>query len=338
MAVTGKAIKIEGSHVNADTAMGWYLGMDGLPKEEIAAKFMSGVDPDIAANVSAGDMLVCGRDFGYGKVHTSIFTAMEVLQVSCIIAESFATQMVQTGLMFGAVLVEVPGITDKVSMGDELEVDTAAAVVKNLTTGEIIVGKPFPPFLQEVMADGGQMRHLGKKIYMQKMAGSGAIMGIVSDYQKNLTRLFETIDGLTDDQMDWKLVLPLGDDYWSVRQILAHIEEVNLFWIDKLRRLIDDPANTPAERTEEELAVRSKAIDTAYDRDVKDIITGIKSSAETAVKNLMTLSEDELNINLNAALGVQVPISFLVKHVYPDHIEEHIKHIERQLFAYSQYH
>lgn len=174
MTATGKAIKIEGIHVNADTAMGWYLGMDGLPKEEIAKKFMSGVSEDIAANVSEGDMLVCGKDFGYGKVHQALFTAMTELKVSCIIAESFATQMVQTGLMFGATLVEVPGIMEKVTMGDQLEVDTAAAVVKNLTTGETIKGNPFPLFLQEVMADGGQMRHLGKQVYMQKMAGASA--------------------------------------------------------------------------------------------------------------------------------------------------------------------
>lgn len=170
MVNTGKAIRIEGSHINADTAMGWYLGMDALPKEEIAKKFMSGVSEEIAANVSAGDMLVCGRDFGYGKVHQALFTAMTELKISCIVAESFATQMVQTGLMFGATLVEVPGIMDKVSMGDELEVDSQTATVKNLTTGETIEGKPFPPFLQEVMADGGQFRHLGKMIFMQKMA------------------------------------------------------------------------------------------------------------------------------------------------------------------------
>lgn len=338
MVYTGKAIKIEGAHVNADTAMGWYLGMDGLPKEEIAAKFMSGISPDIAASVSEGDMLVCGKDFGYGKVHTSIFTAMGELKVSCIVAESFATQMVQTGLMFGATLVEVPGISEKVSMGDLLEVDTATAVVKNLTTGETIEGKPFPPFLQQVMADGGQMRHLGKTVYMQRMAGAGAVAGFVATYQENLKKLFARIEGLTADQMDWKLVIPLGDDYWSVRQILAHVEEVNTFWVGKLRRLIDDPEHVPAERTPEELEVRSKAVDTAYDRDIADIIAGVKSSAEAAIKNMMSLTAEDLAVQVNATPEVKVPVSFLVKHVYPDHIEEHLKHIDRQLFAYSQYH
>lgn len=338
MVFTGKAIKIDGAHVNADTAMGWYLGMDALPKEEIAAKFMSGISEEIAASVSAGDMLVCGKDFGYGKVHTALFTAMAQLQVSCIVADSFATQMVQTGLMFGAKLVEVPGILDKVSMGDSLEVDPQTATVRNLTTGETIEGKPFPPFLQEVMMDGGQFRHLGKQIYMKNMAGVGAVAAILATYQENLKKLFKQIDGLTDDQMDWKLVIPLGDDYWSVRQILAHVEEVNSFWVKKLRRLIDDPTHVPVERTEEELAERSKAVDTAYERDIADIIAGIKTSAAAAVKSLMELKDEDMNIQLQATPEVKIPLSFLVKHVYPDHIEEHMKHIDRQLFAYSQYH
>lgn len=170
MIIKGNVIKIEGSNLNADTAMGWYLGMDALPPQEIAGRFMSGISPDIAATVKSGDILVCGKNFGYGKVHQALFTAMGVLGVQYIIAESFATQVIQSGLMFGGNFVEVPDILSKVSMGDEIEVDTVAAVVKNLSTGEVIEGKPFPPFIQQVMEDGGQMRHLGKVVYMKKMA------------------------------------------------------------------------------------------------------------------------------------------------------------------------
>lgn len=101
MIIKGNVIKIEGNNLNADTAMGWYLGMDALPPQEIAAKFMSGVSPEIAATVKEGDILVCGRNFGYGKVHQALFTAMGALGVKYIVAESFATQIIQTGLMFG---------------------------------------------------------------------------------------------------------------------------------------------------------------------------------------------------------------------------------------------
>ena len=96
---------------------------------------------------------------------------MGVLGVRYIVAESFATQIIQTGLMFGGNFVEVPGILSKVSMGDKIEVDTVSASVKNLTSGEAMQGKPFPPFLQEVMEDGGQMRHLAKLIQQRKSQG-----------------------------------------------------------------------------------------------------------------------------------------------------------------------
>lgn len=165
----GHVIKIEGTNLNADTAMGWYLGMDGLPPQEIAAKFMSGISEEIAGRVQPGDILVCGRNFGYGKVHTSLFTAMGVLGVEYIVAESLATQIIQTGLMFGGKFLEVPGIMDIVSDGDEIEINTETAEVKNLTTNVSIVGKPFPKYVQDVMSDGGHFKHLGKKIYIQKM-------------------------------------------------------------------------------------------------------------------------------------------------------------------------
>ncbi len=169
MVEKGRVIKIEGENLNADTAMGWYLGMDALPLEEIAKQFLSGISENIAQEAKAGDVLVCGKNFGYGKVHAALFTAMNYIGIKYIIAESVSTQIIQSGLMFGGSFLEVPGIIDKVSNGDEIEFDTQTAVVKNITTGESITGRPFPAYMQEVMEDGGHFKHLGKKIYMQKL-------------------------------------------------------------------------------------------------------------------------------------------------------------------------
>jgi 3-isopropylmalate/(R)-2-methylmalate dehydratase small subunit len=160
----GNVILIQGEHVNVDTAMGWYLGMDALPPAEIATKFMAGNNPDIPKIVKQGDILVCGKDFGYGKVHGALFSAMKVLGITCIVAESFATQLIQTALMFGSYLVEAPGILQNVGMGDEIEVDVESAEVINITKNKTIEGKKFPPFLIEVMNSGGQMGYLARKI------------------------------------------------------------------------------------------------------------------------------------------------------------------------------
>jgi 3-isopropylmalate dehydratase small subunit len=163
MVVKGNAITVAGEHLNADTAMGWYLGMDTLPAEEVTSKFMSGVNPEIAGTVQKGDILFCGRDFGFGKVHTAIFTAMRALDIKCIVADSFATQMVQSAMSTGTYLVQCPGVLEHVSMGDAVEVDVENAVVKNRTTGREIKGTPFPEYMLNAMKSRGLMGVLVRK-------------------------------------------------------------------------------------------------------------------------------------------------------------------------------
>jgi 3-isopropylmalate/(R)-2-methylmalate dehydratase small subunit len=167
--IKGSAIVINGVHINVDTAMGWYVGMDSLPQEEIASQFMSGVDPKIAAIVKKGDILVGGRNFGYGKAHGAFFTALGFLGIRCIVAESFSTQIIQSGLgSYGGpgqdlFFVECPAILEKVTTGDVLEVDAPRAIVQNKTKNITVQGKPFPEFLVNVMLAGGQMGFVRQK-------------------------------------------------------------------------------------------------------------------------------------------------------------------------------
>ena len=49
-----------------------------------------------------------------------------------------------------------------------MEVDADAGLVRNLTRGTEFRVAPIPPFMQELIRDGGLMAHIGKK------AGKGA--------------------------------------------------------------------------------------------------------------------------------------------------------------------
>ncbi len=165
----GNAIVIQGAHINADTAMGWYLGMDSLPANEIAAKFMIGINPEIPKMAKQNDILVGGRNFGFGKVHGSFFTALKAIGISCIVAESFSTQLLQSGLQYpNFLLVEVPGILNSVEMGDDIEVDWETADVRNISKNTEIKGNKFPPYLVEVMKSSGQMGMLARKMAARK--------------------------------------------------------------------------------------------------------------------------------------------------------------------------
>lgn len=147
----------------------------------------------------------------------------------------------------------------------------------------------------------------------------------LSEFETKTGAILERVHGLTKDQVDWKLELPLGDDYWSVRQILAHIEEVNYYWIPCIKRLLVDP-NGSIGRSPEEMEAREKAIDTAYDRELSEILEGISKSTSNVRKEFGRITDEQYD-----------GVAGIFEHVYPEHVDEHLKHIERTLFAYSQY-
>jgi len=166
----GKAVTISGDHLNADRAMGWYLGMDALPPEEIAQKFMAGIDPSIISVVEKGDILVCGRNFGFGKVHNAFFASLTVLEIKCIVAESFSTQLFQSAMMQGVLLVACPNVLEQVDMRDELEVDIKTATVKNLSQGVTLQGEPLPEYCLDVLMSGGHVGYLMRSLAAKRQS------------------------------------------------------------------------------------------------------------------------------------------------------------------------
>jgi 3-isopropylmalate/(R)-2-methylmalate dehydratase small subunit len=167
LVVTGDAICIPLNHVNADVAMGWYMGMDSLPPSEIASKFFSGIDPNIARIAKRGDILVCGGNFGYGKVHTAFSIALAEIGISCFVAESFSTTFFKDGLSNGYLLAECHGLMENISTGDRIEVDFEKSVIRNITRDSMLQGIPLPSFPLEVMRDGGYANNFLKRFQVE---------------------------------------------------------------------------------------------------------------------------------------------------------------------------
>jgi 3-isopropylmalate/(R)-2-methylmalate dehydratase small subunit len=42
-------------------------------------------------------------------------------------------------------------------------VDLEKGEIKNKTTGQVFQANPFPPFIQEIIDDGGLMAHIAKR-------------------------------------------------------------------------------------------------------------------------------------------------------------------------------
>jgi 3-isopropylmalate/(R)-2-methylmalate dehydratase small subunit len=135
---------------------------------ELAKLAMSDYDASFAGTVRAGDLLVGGRNFGYGHPHYPAMRAMRHLGIRGVIAESFSPGFFRGEISMGFPLVTCPGICAAANRGDELCVDWAASLVTNLRSG---VSLPLQPLSS---AERGTLEAGGLIPYLQRRLGTPA--------------------------------------------------------------------------------------------------------------------------------------------------------------------
>jgi 3-isopropylmalate/(R)-2-methylmalate dehydratase small subunit len=82
--------------------------------------------------------------------------------VSAVIAESFARIFYRNATNVGVPLLEAPGITEIIENGDEIEVDMDEGTITT-SDGEKITFKKLPPFMLEILNQGGLIEYLKNK-------------------------------------------------------------------------------------------------------------------------------------------------------------------------------
>ena len=131
--------------------------------EDLASHCLEDLDRDFAASVSEGDVFVAGENLGIGSSREQAPHALQILGVRTVLAKSFGRIFYRNALNLGIPTLVCPD-TDRISKGDQLRVDAAAGVVQNISTGEILSCESLPDHLLEMVADGGLIPHLKKKL------------------------------------------------------------------------------------------------------------------------------------------------------------------------------
>ncbi len=127
---------------------------------ELAKHCMEDADPEFVKKVRPGDIIVAGKNFGCGSSREHAPVAIKACGVSCVIAESFARIFYRNAFNTGLPIVEAPEASREIQEGDEVEVDLEAGEIRNLTQRKIYRVKPLPPFMKELLRDGGLIPHL----------------------------------------------------------------------------------------------------------------------------------------------------------------------------------
>lgn len=161
MKVEGNVFKY-GNDVDTDVIIpARYLNTTS--ESELASHCMEDIDAQFVKNVRAGDIIVAGDNFGCGSSREHAPIAIKASGVSIVIANSFARIFYRNSINIGLPILECPEAVANIRGGDTVRVDLSSGEITNVTSGKSFRAQPFPDFIQEIIADGGLLKHLTKR-------------------------------------------------------------------------------------------------------------------------------------------------------------------------------
>jgi 3-isopropylmalate/(R)-2-methylmalate dehydratase small subunit len=162
MKVTGTAMKF-GDNVDTDVILpGKYLVL--IDPNDLAKHAMEGLDADFPAKAKKGIVVVGGKNFGCGSSREQAPLALKYSGVKCVLAESFARIFFRNAINIGLPAIECKGISAAVENGDEITVDFEAGTIQDVTKGKSFQVAKLPPFILEILADGGLIEYLRREM------------------------------------------------------------------------------------------------------------------------------------------------------------------------------
>jgi 3-isopropylmalate/(R)-2-methylmalate dehydratase small subunit len=162
MKVTGSAIKF-GKNIDTDVILpGKYLVL--IDPYDLAKHALEGLDPDFPDKAKKGVIIVGGKNFGCGSSREQAPLALRYSGVKCVIAETFARIFFRNAINIGLPIIECKGISHAVDNGDELTVDFETGTVQNLSNGKSFQVAKLPPFILEILSDGGLIENLRRRM------------------------------------------------------------------------------------------------------------------------------------------------------------------------------
>ena len=132
--------------------------------EFLARHCLEDLIPDLPEKVKPGDILVAGKNFGCGSSREHAPIAIKAAGFSCVIAESFARIFYRNAINIGLPIIVAPEVSKTVQEGSKLAVDPVSGEIKDLATGTVFRGEPFPPFMLEILAKGGLIPYVREKV------------------------------------------------------------------------------------------------------------------------------------------------------------------------------
>jgi 3-isopropylmalate/(R)-2-methylmalate dehydratase small subunit len=152
-----------GKNVDTDVIIpGKYCNI--IDQAELGKHALEGLDPEYTTRMKPGDIIVAQTNFGCGSSREVAPIAIKASGTSAVIAKSFARIFYRNALNIGLPIFESAEAVDGIDSGDEIEVEPASGVVRNLTKGTSYRAAEFPPFMRALIDAGGLVPYVEKRL------------------------------------------------------------------------------------------------------------------------------------------------------------------------------
>ncbi len=139
------------------------LGIDG-----IAPHCLEGVRPEFAGQVKRGDVIAAGPNFGIGSSREQAAGALVQLGVRAVIAPSFSGLYFRNAFNLGLLLLTCRE-AESLAEGETIRLDLDRLQV-HTASGGVLACDPIPDFLLDMVAAGGLMNQLRRRLAAQRQA------------------------------------------------------------------------------------------------------------------------------------------------------------------------
>jgi 3-isopropylmalate/(R)-2-methylmalate dehydratase small subunit len=152
-----------GKNVDTDVIIpGKYCNI--IDQVELGKHALEGLDPDYTSRMEPGDIIVAGTNFGCGSSREVAPIAIKASGTSAVIAKSFARIFYRNALNIGLPIFESAEAVDGIEPGDEIEVEPATGIVRNVTRGTQYQAAEFPPFMRALIDAGGLVPYVEARL------------------------------------------------------------------------------------------------------------------------------------------------------------------------------
>jgi 3-isopropylmalate/(R)-2-methylmalate dehydratase small subunit len=149
--------RVFGGDINTDYIITSRRKRESLDPQVLRRYLFEEINPDFAASVEPGDLIVAGENFGCGSAMEVAVTAVLGAGIRAVLAPSFSRTYYRNAVNNG--LLPVICATRAIREGDRLIVeesaDSGAIAIRDITTGESVSAAALPKIMMDIFDAGG---------------------------------------------------------------------------------------------------------------------------------------------------------------------------------------